>query len=430
MPTTRESREARPMPVRAVLGASAGNVVEWFDFLLYGLTATVLARTFFPGDNGSADLAATFGVYAVAFLTRPLGAIFFGTLGDRYGRRVALTASVLLMGITTASIGLLPGYDSIGWAAPALLLLCRLLQGLSAGGEFGGALTFALEHVDPNRRGVWMGIVAASTWVGSLAATLTLLGLQLAGAGPDAWRWAYVIGGVLALVGLYSRVRLDETPEFRAMQSRGVVSRTPVRDALRGPRRLVAVLAFFAFTSVMGHLAVGYLPTHLTLSAGLDPRSTLIAMAALFAMVALLAPLAGHLTDVLGRRPVLLGSIVLGAIVMVPSYLLLDSTSAGVRLLGLFLMAAATAGVVSAGAVAVPELWPPQSRYTGVGLTNQIGLAVFGGTAPFVADMLVRTTGWKASPGLYAVVLAMVVLPVLAPRLEETRGRPDTELTH
>ena len=423
MTTPSPTTTASARPVKAVIGACAGNVVEWFDFLLYGLTATILAATFFPGDNDAAKLTATFGVYAVAFLARPFGAIVFGRLGDRVGRRRALTWSVLLMGLSTALIGVLPGYASIGWLAPVLLLACRLVQGVSAGGEFAGALTFALEHVAPDKLGVWLGVVASSTWIGSLAATLTLLGLLLGGAGPNAWRYAFVAGGVLALVGLYIRSRLEETPEFTRMKEEGEVSKSPLRDAMRGGKRLVAVLAFFAFTSVLGHLAVGYLPTHLAVTAGLKPVAVLTAMAILFAMIALLAPLAGRLCDVVGRRPMILGSVALGAVCMVPAYLLLSATSGGVRFLGLALMAVATAGVLASGAVGIPELWPPQSRYTGVGLTNQLALAVFGGTAPLVGDTLVHETGWAASPGLYAVVLGVIVLVLLAPRLPETRGR-------
>ncbi|WP_265445766.1 MFS transporter [Flexivirga meconopsidis] len=416
MTTTSSAVTAR----RTVLGASAGNVVEWFDFLLYGLSATTIAMTFFPGENPSDGLLATFAVYAVAFAARPLGAIVFGRIGDRFGRRRALTASILIMGASTAAIGLLPSHESVGALAPALLLLCRLVQGFSAGGEFAGALTFAMEHL-PGRRGFWMGVVASSTWIGSVLATLTLLLLHYAGAGANGWRYGFVAGGVLSLVGLVIRARLAETPTFTEMKETGEVSKTPLRDALRDTKRLAVVLVFFALTSVLGHMATGYLPTHLTKSVGLTPLRMLWSMAALFAMIAVLAPLIGYLTDQHGRRPLMLASVAFGTVTVIPAYLLLDHGGTGGLWLALILFAIGTAGVVSAGAVCVPELWPPHARYTGVGLTNQVGLAVFGGTAPLVSDWLVEVTGWSSSPSVYAVAVAIPAIVVLTMWLPETR---------
>ncbi|NHN54846.1 MHS family MFS transporter [Calidifontibacter sp. DB0510] len=411
---------------RTILGASAGNVVEWFDFLLYGLSATIIAKTFFPGDNPSKGLLATFAVYAVAFAARPVGAIFFGRVGDRFGRRPALTASILLMGAATVAIGLLPGRASIGAAAPVLLLVCRLVQGFSAGGEFAGALTFAMEHLR-GRRGFWLGVVASSTWIGGSLATLTLLLLHYLGAGPNAWRYGFIAGGLLSLAGLWIRLRADETPAFTQLAESGELSRQPVRDALRNRRRLIVVLVFFAFTSVLGHMATGYLPTHLTVTVGLDPITTLWAVVTLFALIAVLAPYVGHLTDRLGRRPVMIAAAVFGAVALIPAYLLLDYAGTVGLWIALPLFAIATAGVVSAGAVAIPEQWPANARYTGVGLTNQIGLAIFGGTAPLVSDWLVNATGWPASPAVYGVLIAIPAAIVLILWLPETRPTQDAD---
>lgn len=186
---------------RALIAGATGNIVEWFDFTIYGFTAAVLATVFFPPEFGSGALLATFALYGVAFLARPAGGIFFGRLGDRLGRRRSLSLAITLMGCSTAAIGLLPTYASIGVAAPLLLLLCRLVQGFSAGGEYTGAATFVVEHAPSHRRGLYAGIISSSSFVGSILATVTVLSFSLVGTESFAdggWRWPFIIGGVVA----------------------------------------------------------------------------------------------------------------------------------------------------------------------------------------------------------------------------------------
>jgi MFS transporter, MHS family, proline/betaine transporter len=219
--------------LRATIGASIGNLVEWFDFAVYGYLATTLAVVFFPSGNPTASLLSTFAVFAAAFFVRPLGGLFFGPLGDRIGRQRVLATVIILMSLATFAIGLLPGYATIGIWAPLLLVVCRLLQGFSAGGEFGGGATFLAEYSPDDRRGYMVSWLEFSTLIGFILGSGSVLVMNSA-LGEDAmiawgWRIPFLIAGPLGIVGLYIRLRLEDTPEFRALESTGEVSESPLR---------------------------------------------------------------------------------------------------------------------------------------------------------------------------------------------------------
>ncbi len=424
--TVSKDREARRRsPARIVLAGAAGNFVEWFDFTLYGFSAAVIAATFFPADQASAALLGTFAIYGVAFVARPLGAVVFGRIGDRLGRRTALTASVLLMGSATAAIGLLPGWASIGVAAPALLLVCRLLQGFSAGGEYTGAMTFSAEHAPPGRRALWMGLVVGSTMLGVTGATLTVVLFQAVAGDAFAaggWRWTFVVGGLLSLVALVLRLGVDETPVFTELRedvpkpgrSFGYLLRTYWRS-------LLVLLCYFGVTGVVTHMFLGYMPTYLGQAAGVPSSTalTIITVLTLFAAVA--GPVFGAVGDRTGRRP-LVQAGALGAVVLtVPAYLLIGTRSMVAIVVAMFVLLLVVS-LLGAGAMAVLEMLPADVRFSGVALPYNVAYAVFAGTAPLVSQLLVDLSGSLLAPALYATALALVGLPVILRGIPETRG--------
>src|SRR5215211_981031 len=221
---------------RAIVGASIGNTVEWFDFATYSFLAVTLAAVFFPSGNPTAALLSTFAIFAAAFFVRPLGGLFFGPLGDKIGRQRVLATVIILMSLATFAIGLLPGYATIGIWAPLMLVVCRLLQGFSAGGEFGGGATFLAEYSPDERRGYMVSWLEFSTLIGFILGSGSVL-LMNSAFGEDAmiawgWRIPFLIAGPLGIVGLYIRLKLEDTPEFRALENTGEVAESPLRETI------------------------------------------------------------------------------------------------------------------------------------------------------------------------------------------------------
>jgi MFS transporter, MHS family, proline/betaine transporter len=411
---------------RALVAGCVGNLVEWYDFALYGAFATVLAAVFFPEADPVSALLAAFAVYGVAFVARPAGALLFAHYGDRLGRREALAASILLMAVVTAAIGVLPGFGRIGWLAPVLLVLLRAGQGVAAGGEYGGSAAFVIEYAPADRRGGYGGWQWATVALGLAAgiATATLFSATLDGPALRGWGWrlAFLLALPLGLVGLWIRLRTEETPGFRAVQRLDAAARTPLADTLRTARRSVAVgFGVVAAVTATFNIVFVFLPSHLAIT-GRAPLSRALAAALVGLLVAAgAAPLAGRVSDRIGRRPLLLTGLVALLVLMVPVTALLVGGEPGGLVLGYALIGLALGTLVPSTFLA--ELFPTRLRYSGLSLTYGLGSALFGGTAPAMATFLVRRTGDVLSPAWYASVLAVVAIAcvLLAP---ETVGRP------
>ena len=414
-------------PRRALVAGGIGNVVEWYDFAVYGAFASILATTYFPGADPSASLSASFAVFATAFLARPVGAVLFGRLGDRVGRRPVLVTVIVVMAVATAGIGLLPGYAAIGVLAPVLLVVFRITQGLSVGGEGAEATAFVLEYAPDGRRGwygSWVWSTLALGMAGGIGAAVVLTWLFPRGVLEDwGWRLAFLVALPLGLVGLYLRQRLDETPRFRAVQLAGAVARRPLADILRDyPSRLLAGLTPVAAASLALNLFFFYLPSYLATAHSVPLSRTLAAGLAGLLVVAVTAPAFGRLSDRLGRRPHLIAGTVALLLAIFPAFLLIRGAGPVGVTIGYVLVALP----LSCLAVVVPsltELFPTRLRSTALAITYGLGTALFGGTAPLLATVLVRRTGNPVAPAIYAVVVtAAAVVAAMASR--ETAFQP------
>ena len=412
---------------KAVVGASVGNGVEWFDFAIYGFLATSLAANFFPSDNPTAGLLSTFAVFAAAFFVRPLGGLFFGPLGDRLGRQRVLATVIILMSASTFLIGLLPSYASIGVLAPILLVLLRCLQGFSAGGEFGGGATFLAEYSPPERRGYLVSFLEFSTLIGFLlgSATVTLLTASLSEEAMTSWGWRipFLIAGPLGLIGLYIRLRLEDTPEYRALENTGEVAQSPLRETITENWAAILKVAGLVIIQNIGfYIVLTYMPTYFseTLGFGRTTSFVSITLAILLAM-ALVLPL-GALSDRVGRRPLMLAACVGFALLGYPMFALMQMGSVLAAVLAHLVLAALLAVFISASVAALTELFPTRVRYGGFSIGYNFSVAIFGGISPFLATWLIDATGNPLSPA-YWVIFGAVATLLTVLTVRETAGR-------
>jgi MHS family proline/betaine transporter-like MFS transporter len=410
---------------KAVVGASIGNAVEWFDFAIYGFLATYIAAKFFPSGDDTAALLNTFAVFAAAFFMRPLGGFVFGPLGDRIGRQRVLAIVILLMSAATLAIGLLPTYQAIGVAAPMLLLFFRCLQGFSAGGEYGGGAVYLAEYASAERRGFTVTFMAWSGVVGFLlgSTTVTLLQAALPAAAMDSygWRIPFLIAAPLGLVGLYIRLRLDDTPEFTELSESDEVAAKPLREAItRSWRSILQVIGLFLIFNVGYYVVFTFLPTYLikTLNYSKTASFTSITLASLVALV-LILPLAA-LSDRVGRKPMLIAGSALFVVFAYPLFLLANSGSLAAAITAHCILAAIESVYVSTAVTTGVELFVTRVRYSGFSVGYNVAVAGFGGTTPYVVTWLTSEAGVMA-PAFYLIGAATVsLLTVLG--LRETAG--------
>jgi MHS family proline/betaine transporter-like MFS transporter len=414
--------------LRKVTGAAAaGTVVEWFDFAIYGFLAPIIARTFFPSGDHITGLLQTFAVFAVAFALRPLGGAFFGTLGDRIGRKKVLALTVLLMSGATATIGVLPSYSSIGIWAAVLLTLARSVQGLSAGGEYAGAVTYVIEHAPAGQRSRYSSWMPAATFASFSGAALLcyLLTANLPAEAMDSWGWRipFLVAVPLGLVAFYIRQRLDESPLFQEVLNSATASHSPLSQTMHQQWRPMLILGgYISLTALSFYTFSTYMTTFLREVAHLPADQVLMSNVIALAFAAALAPVLGRVCDRIGRRTTMVASVVLLGGLAIPAYLLASTGGFGNALAGQILLAvgAVTANVVTA--VLLSEVFPTAVRYTASAITYNVSYAIFGGTAPFVATFLIASTGNNLAPAIYLTVIAAAAL-LAAFLLPETSGR-------
>jgi MHS family proline/betaine transporter-like MFS transporter len=417
-----ERREAR----RAVTAAVVGNVLEWYDFAIYAFMATVIARKFFPSGDEVTALLSTFAAFGVGFVVRPLGGIVIGRLGDLKGRKTVLLLTIALMAAGTVLIGLIPSYETIGPAASILILIARMLQGFSAGGEWGGSTAFIVEWAPENRRGFYGSLQQCSVAGGLLlgSAVAALVSTVLTAETVDAWAWRipFLLGGLLGPVGLYMRRNIGETPAFRRVAQE-------TAPAATGDATAPAWLAARAFGltilwSVSYYIVLAYMPTFLQKHVMLGRSEALWATTAgLFALVTTI-PLSGLLSDRFGRKPLMLAACVAFMVLPYPLFhLMLAEASLGTIIAIQVALALGIALYSGPGPAAIAEIFPTRGRSTWMSTGYSLSVAMFGGFAPFVATWLIEETGSLLSPAYY-VMAAAAASTVVVLRLEESADKP------
>ena len=404
------------LPPHSLAVAAFSTIVEWYDFTLYLYFATVLSRVFYGGGEGS--LLLTLGGFAIAYLMRPLGAVFFSHIGDRGGRRRMMLLSVALMTAAMLVTALLPTRAAVGPAAGWLLLVLRCVMGFSVGGEYTGVVAYLLEGAPVKRRGLITSSASAASEVGGLlAVAVSALTVSLMSASDlDRWGWRipFFVGAALAASVWVARSTMEESPEFLRQQERGSVPDVPLRHALSHHRAGIArSFSISALGSITYYVGITYVPAFLTSVGSLGERAALWLSTWAAVAVILVTPLVGALTDRIGRKPVLIGLCFGSAVLPITLFSLMASSAGPQVLLGAVVLAVLAGAVSAVGAVATAEQFPGEGRITGLALGATMATALFGGITPYAAQLLVERTGWQSAPGIMIAAVALLVLPIM-----------------
>jgi MHS family proline/betaine transporter-like MFS transporter len=411
--TLAETSAGQPPRWRAVAAASVGNALEWFDFVVYGFFAVTMAKLFFPGGNETVSLLLALATFGVTFFMRPLGAIVLGSYADRHGRKAAFALTILLMMAGTAIIVVAPTYSSVGIIAPILIVMARMIQGFSAGGEFGSATAFLAEQ-NPERRGFYaswqfasQGIttILAAAFGATLAGTLTTEQIDNWG-----WRIPFAFGLLIGPVAYYIRRHLEETKEFQSTQ----LSRTPVREALSDGKKKLLISFGAVVLCTVGMYTILFMPTYATRQLGLPAAGGFMAALLTGAIQVALIPAVGALSDRHGRLPIAFASAAAILLSIYPMFAWLAS----VPTIQTLLIVQAIIGVLLSGymgglAALMSELFPTRMRTTGLSISYSFGVAIFGGFAPFINAWLISATGNKLAPSFYLMLAAAISLTAL-----------------
>jgi MFS family permease len=401
---------------QTIVATTIGNGLEFFDFTVYGFLALVIGKLFFPTFSGYGQLLLTVATFGVGFIMRPLGGIVIGAYADRAGRKKAMTLTIFLMALGCAVIAFTPTYASIGVAAPVLIVLARLIQGFSAGGEVGASTTLLVEHATPQNRGYmasWqfasqgLGVMLGAVVVGALTFTLSPENMQSWG-----WRVPFVIGMLIAPVGMYIRRHLEESlqiaPESVTAPRRE--SSLKIVCSQHGKTVLAAILALVGGTTA-AYVVTFYMPTYAVRELGLTPSVALFGAALTGLISFAFAPFVGLLSDRVGRKPLILWSRVFLVVLIYPGFLWLNaSPTPAVLFIVLGVLSLGLVGQTVPGITMLPEMFPKPVRASGMSLVYSVGVALFGGFAPFISTWLLNATGSKLAPAWYLVVMTLVSL--------------------
>lgn len=425
---TADTKDVDPAVLKRAIGASAmGNAVEWFDYGIYAYGATVIARVLFPDDTEA--VIWTLLAFAVSFVMRPLGGIFWGPLGDKIGRKKVLAMTIILMAGATFCVGLLPSYSSVGILAPILLYALRMIQGFSTGGEYGGAATFMAEYAPDNRRGFFGSFLEFGTLAGFNLGALLMVGLttflsddQLISWG---WRVPFLIAGPLGLVGMYLRSKMEDTPVFREIEKQQEAVDEKVTDKFKDLLTtylpvMLRLSGLVIALNVVNYTLLSYMPTYLEGAIGLSKTGSLwVPIIGQFAMMAIL-PFVGGLSDKVGRKPMWLASLIALIVLTIPMYHFMSQgfPQAIIAFAVLGLLYTPQLATISA---TFPAMFPTHVRYAGLALGYNVATSLFGGTAPAANEALISATGDNMWPAYYMVGACVVGL-VAAFTMIETKG--------
>lgn len=404
---------------RAIAASAMGNATEWFDYGVYAFTVSYISAAFFPGDTGSATLYALL-VFAVSFVVRPLGGLVWGPLGDRLGRRQVLALTIVLMAGATFCVGLVPSYDVIGFWAPLLLVLLRMIQGFSTGGEYGGAATFMAEYSPDRKRGFCGSFLEFGTLGGYALGAIVVLAVELFSSDPFmstwGWRIPFLIAGPMGLIGLYLRTKLEETPVFRELDAEGAVESGTThefKDLITEYWKPLLLLGGLVIAlNVTNYTLLSYMPTYLETQIGLTSTASLTLFIVGQIVMMAVIPFAGGLSDRVGRKPLWYGSLVGLIVLAVPMYLLMRQG------FGWAILAFAVLGLLyvlqlSTISATFPAMFPTHVRFAGFAIAYNVSTSLFGGTAPAVNELLIEWTGNTLMPAFYMMAACGIGLVAL-----------------
>jgi MHS family proline/betaine transporter-like MFS transporter len=418
---SREAGRAAGLPRSSMAVAAFSTVVEWYDFTLYLFMTTVLSRVFF--GSGASSVLTALAVFAIAYVLRPFGALVFGHVGDRLGRRRALLASMSVMTVAMLVTALLPTREQIGSTAGVLLLLLRCVMGFSVGGEYTGVMTYLVEGAPPRRRGLVASLASAASEVGALLAVgaAALTTVLTSGPALDSWGWRipFLFGALLAAGTLIARSTMQESPAFEQLQQAHGADRGPLRQTLRTQRpALYRTFTISALGSIAYYVGITYVPTYLTSVGGFAESDALWLATLASAAVIVVTPFAGVMADRLGRRPTLVVFGFLSLVVPVAMFAFMTGGHAVLALVGAVILALVAGGVSAVGASSAPEQFPVAGRLSGLAVAT-VATTIFGGLTPYASQALIDGTGWRLVPGIMVAGVALLALPVLW-RLPET----------
>ncbi|WIE74897.1 MFS transporter [Curtobacterium sp. MCSS17_007] len=414
----------RSMMRRAVSGMVVGNTMEWYDVGVYGYLAVTMGKVLLPTAEPSVQILFSLGVFAATYIARPLGGIVFGRLGDRLGRQKVLATTLILMASSTFLIGVLPTWSTIGALAPVVLVVLKLAQGFSTGGEYAGATTFVTEYAPDRRRGFFASILDFGSYMGFAlgASVVTVLQVTLGEATMTAWGWRlpFLLAGVIGVVAIWFRLRIEESPVFQATQAAQEAAASD-REAAEGGRPanvlvmvrdhwrpIVIAIMLVGASNTVGYALTSYMPTYLTDALGYSAIDGTLLTIPVLVLLAVMLPVAGRLSDRIGRRTVMWIGAGATVVLAVPAFLLIGHGAQWSTLAGLGLLALMTALWVSNQAASLPALFPTSTRYGGMGFAYNIAIAVFGGTTPLIVQALLTATGDQLAPAYFLVAMSIV----------------------
>jgi MHS family proline/betaine transporter-like MFS transporter len=417
----------------AVKAAALGNAMEWYDFGVYSYLAVTIGKVFFPSGNDTAQLLSSLATFAAAFLIRPIGGMFFGPLGDRIGRKKVLMITMVMMATATLAIGLIPSYATIGFAAPVLLILFRMLQGFSTGGEYGGASTFIAEYAPDKRRGFFGSFLEFGTLIGyTMAAGLvTILNTTLSDDSMISWGWRipFLVAGPMGVIGLYLRLKLEESPAYSAMadaqEKSGVEAEKQELKSIFIDhwQALLLCVALVAAFNVTDYMLLSYMPTYLSDTLGYsDTHGLLMIIVVMLVLMVIVTPV-GRMSDRFGRRPLLAGACIGFVVLSIPALLLIKQGSMIAIFAGLMILGLCLVPFLSVMAATLPALFPTKVRSGAMSIGFNISVSLFGGTTPLVVAALISATGNDMMPAFYMMLFGIVGL-IAVVKIKETARKP------
>ncbi len=397
------------------LSAISGNILEYYDFTVYAVFSLSIGQAFFPSDSQLSQTLSSLSVFAVGFLMRPIGGIVFGYIADKYGRRVSLIISMLGMTTTTFIIGFIPTYSEIGYSAPILLVIMRLIQGLCISGEGAGAAIFILEHYQNLRPGFTAGIVHASNIAGTLLASVVGIILEQLLPGLDfAWRFAFILGGMMGIVGFYLRLRVSETPIFRILAEKKRTLKMPFAHVVRSswPAMLITFCLGGAASSIV-YIVKTYINVFQCEVLGFDKTTALIYLSYSSIIMMLSMPLSGYISDHIGRFRMIVISSSAIVLIAIPSFILLSYVEIWKQMIALTLISMLGGFIAGTAYIFIISLFSPEERFTGVAFSYNLGVALFGGTSAVISRWLVEATGLYYAPAFYVTLTSLMFLSVI-----------------